>query len=138
MRSLVFSLFSSHTCRWPFYWSSLGQMIKINGALYGLKGTQPNTLCSGFLPKPSHGNFGQFFPTCTYTGIGTSVSSLKHLIKSTTKKLHFLSFFFLIICIIGNSQQHLSTTLKLVLFFNHPLSSFKWETKWDKQKLFWG
>ena len=44
------------------------------------------TLCSGFLPKPSHGDFGQFFPTGTYTGIGTSVLSLKHVMKSTTKK----------------------------------------------------
>ena len=43
-------------------------------------------LCSVFLPKPSHGGFGQFFPTGTYTGIGgTSVSSLKHVMKSTTK-----------------------------------------------------
>ena len=41
-----------------------------------------------FLPKPSHGGFGQFFPTGTYTGIGTSVSSLKHVMKSTTKKRH--------------------------------------------------
>ena len=29
-------------------------------------------LCSGFLPKPSHGGFGQFFSTGTYTGIGTT------------------------------------------------------------------
>ena len=34
----------------------------IDGALYGLKGTQSNNLCSGFFPKPSHGGFGQFFP----------------------------------------------------------------------------
>ena len=27
---------------------------------------------SGFLQKPSHGGFGQFFPTGTYTGIGTT------------------------------------------------------------------
>ena len=61
-------------------------MPKIYGALYGLKGTQSNTLCSGFLPKPSHGGFGHFFPTGTYTGIGASVSSLKHVMKSTTKR----------------------------------------------------
>ena len=36
------------------------------------------------MPKPSHGGFGQFFPTGTYKGIGTSVSSLKHVMKSTT------------------------------------------------------
>ena len=57
-----------------------------DGLLYGLKGTQSNTLCSVFLPKPSHGGFGQFFPTGTHTGIGTSVSSLKHIMESTTKK----------------------------------------------------
>ena len=34
----------------------------------------------------THGGFGQFFSTGTNTGIGTSVSSLKHVMKSTTKK----------------------------------------------------
>ena len=33
-----------------------------------------------------HGGFVQFFPTGTYTGVGTSVSSLKHVMKSTKKK----------------------------------------------------
>ena len=45
------------------------------------------TIAVVFLPKPSHGDFGQFFPTGTYTGKGTSVSSLKHVMKSTTKKI---------------------------------------------------
>ena len=41
-------------------------------------------------PKPSHGGFGQFFPTGTYTKIGTNVPSLKHVMKSTMKKKLFL------------------------------------------------
>ena len=53
----------------------------IDGALYGLKGTQSNTLCSGVLDN--------FFPTGTYTGLSTSVSSLKHVKKSTMKKKYY-------------------------------------------------
>ena len=39
-----------------------------------------------FFAKTLSWGFGQFFPTGTYTGIGTSVLSLKHVMKSTTKK----------------------------------------------------
>ena len=46
-----------------------------------------------FLPKPSHGGFEQLFPTGTYTGIGTNVLSLKHVVKSNTKKKTFLDKF---------------------------------------------
>ena len=36
--------------------------------------------------NPLMGVWDNFFPTGTYTGIGTSVMSLKHVMKSTTKK----------------------------------------------------
>ena len=36
--------------------------------------------------NPLMGVLDNYFPTGTFTGIGTSVSSLKHAIKSTTKK----------------------------------------------------
>ena len=36
--------------------------------------------------NPLMGVFGQFFPTGTYTGIGTSVLSLKHVMIRTRKK----------------------------------------------------
>ena len=35
---------------------------------------------------PNIGVLDNFFPTGTYTGIGKSVSSLKHVMKSTKKK----------------------------------------------------
>ena len=38
------------------------------------------------LPNPLMGVLDNYFPTGTFTGIGTSVLSLKHAIKSTTKK----------------------------------------------------
>ena len=39
-----------------------------------------------FAKTLSWGFWTIFFPTGTYTGIGTSVSILKHVMKSTTKK----------------------------------------------------
>ena len=43
-----------------------------------LKGGQsPQYPLHCFLPKPSHGGFGQFFPNGTYTRIGTSVNHEK-------------------------------------------------------------
>ena len=48
----------------------------------------PNQIPSAmvFCQNPLMGVLDNFFPTGTYTGIGTSVSSLKHVMKSTTKK----------------------------------------------------
>ena len=46
------------------------------------KGTYLHMKCQ----NPLMGVLDNFFPTGTYTGIVTSVSSLKHVMKSTTKK----------------------------------------------------
>ena len=43
--------------------------------------------------NPLMGVLDKFFPTGTYTGIGTSVLSLKHVMKSTTKKTTHPGFF---------------------------------------------
>ena len=42
------------------------------------------------------GVLDNFFPTGNYTGIGTSVSSLKHVMKGTTKKNFLVLFKYLI------------------------------------------
>ena len=48
----------------------------------------PNQIPSAvvFCQNPLMGVLDNFFPTGTYTGIGTSVSSLKIVMKRTTKK----------------------------------------------------
>ena len=43
-----------------------------------------------FCQNPFLGVLDNFFPTGTYTGIGTSASSLKHVMKSTTKKKYII------------------------------------------------
>ena len=50
------------------------------------KTIRSNTLCSGFLLKPSHGGFGNFFPTGTFAGIGTMCVEFENVMKSTMKK----------------------------------------------------
>ena len=47
---------------------------------------QSNTLCIGFIPKPSYGGFGIFFSTCTYVGIGTVHRVWNMLWKVARKK----------------------------------------------------
>ena len=44
-----------------------------------------------FLMKPSYGVFGNFFPTGTYAGIGTTCIEFENVMKSATKKK--ISFF---------------------------------------------
>ena len=39
-----------------------------------------------FLPKPSHGGFGNFFPTGTYAGIGTTCVEFENVMKSAMNK----------------------------------------------------
>ena len=56
------------------------------GDLSWLKGTQSNTLCSGFLPKPSHEGYGNFFPHWYLCRNRYRVSSLKMLWKVPRKK----------------------------------------------------
>ena len=65
-----------------FYW----ELLLKKGKKYEVANNIRENLYSVFLPKPSFGVLDNFFPTGTFTGIGTSVSSLKHVMKRTTKK----------------------------------------------------
>ena len=56
------------------------------GDLSGLKGTQSNTLCSGFVDKTLSWGFWKLFPTGTYAIIGTTCVEFENVMKSTTKK----------------------------------------------------
>ena len=60
------------------------------GDLSRLKGTQSNSLCSGFgTKKTSHAGFLILFSTGTYAGIGTKCVESENIVKSTyKKKLH--------------------------------------------------
>ena len=57
------------------------------GELSGLKGTQSNTLCSGFVSKILSWGFLAFFPTGTYAVIGTNCVEFENVMKSAQKKL---------------------------------------------------
>ena len=52
------------------------------GELSGLKGTQSNTLCSGFVSKILSWGFLAFFPTGTYAVIGTNCVEFENVMKS--------------------------------------------------------
>ena len=56
------------------------------GDLSGLKGTQSNTLCSGFVDKTLSWGFWKLFPTGTYAIIGTTCVEFENVMKNTTKK----------------------------------------------------
>ena len=65
------------------------------GDLSGLKCTQSNTLCSGFVNKTLSWMFWKLFPTGTYVIIGTTCVEFENVMKSTTKKLISLMYFVL-------------------------------------------
>ena len=56
------------------------------GELYGLKGTQSNTLCSGFVDKTLSWGFWKLFSTGTYAIIVTTCVKSENVMKSTMKK----------------------------------------------------
>ena len=51
------------------------------GDLSGLKGTQSNTLCSGFVDKTLSWGFWKLFPTGTYAIIGTMCVEFEKVMK---------------------------------------------------------
>ena len=66
--------------------SSVYNLMNLWGALWSKGYPIEYPLQWFFCQNPLMGVLDNFFPTGTYTGIGTSVSSLKHVMKSTTKK----------------------------------------------------